>query len=106
MTGAIDFEKSSRETLRWLILSTLNAARPLGAAEMLILSAISGIPFRVTALDLRRELDYLEERKLVEIDPASKDTPAWHSKLTRYGVDVVEYTVPCDPGIARPKKYW
>jgi hypothetical protein len=27
-------------------------------------------------------------------------------KLTRIGIDVVEYTVECDPGIARPKKYW
>ena len=106
MTDAIDFEKASRETLRWLILSTLNAARPLGAAEPLVLSAISGIPFRVTALELRRELDYLEERRLIEIDPASKDTPTWHAKLTRHGVDVTEYTVAIEAGIARPKKYW
>ncbi len=106
MTDVIDFEKSSRETLRWLILATLNAARPLGAAEPLILSAIAGIPFRVTALELRRELGYLEERGLVSIDPASKEQPAWHGKLTRAGVDVTEYTVACDPGIARPRKYW
>jgi hypothetical protein len=106
MTDVIDFEKSSRETLRWLILATLNAARPLGAAEPLILSAITGIPHRVTALELRRELGYLEERDLVVIAPASKESPAWHGKLTRAGIDVVEYTVPCDAGIARPKKYW
>ncbi len=106
MTDAIDYEKASRETLRWLIIATLNAARPLGAAEPLILSAIAGIPFRVTALELRRELGYLEERRLVSIDPASKESPAWHSKLTRDGVDVAEYTVSCEAGIARPRKYW
>lgn len=106
MSDVIDFEKSSRETLRWLILATLNAARPLGAAEPLILSAISGVPHRVTALELRRELGYLEERGLVSILPASKESPAWHGKLTRDGVDVAEYTVSCDAGIARPRKYW
>jgi len=106
MTDVIDYEKASRETLRWLILATLNAARPLGAAEPLILSAIAGIPFRVTALELRRELGYLEERGLASIDPASKESPSWHTKLTRAGVDVAEYTVPCDAGIARPRKYW
>ena len=106
MSDVIDFEKSSRETTRWLILATLNAARPLGAAEPLILSAITGVPHRVTALELRRELGYLEERGLVSIDPQSKESPAWHAKLTRDGVDVAEYTIPCDAGIARPRKYW
>lgn len=102
----IDFEKASRETLRWLIMATLNAARPLGAAEPLILSAISGIPHRVTALELRRELGYLEERGLILIPPSSKESPVWHARLTRAGVDVAEYTIACDAGIARPRKYW
>lgn len=106
MTEAIDYERASRETLRWLIIATLNAARPLGAAEPLILSAISGVPHRVTALELRRELGYLEERGLVLIDPNSKEAAAWHGKLTRAGVDVAEYTVACEAGIARPRKYW
>ncbi len=106
MTDVIDYEKASRETLRWLVIATLNAARPLGAAEPLILSAISGVPHRVTGLELRRELGYLEERGLVSIDPESKESPAWHGKLTRTSVDVAEYTVVCDPGIARPRKYW
>jgi hypothetical protein len=106
MTDVIDYEKASRETLRWLIMATLNAARPLGAAEPLILSAISGVPHRVTALELRREFSYLEERGLVSIDPASKESAAWHGKLTRDGVDVAEYTVACGAGIARPRKYW
>jgi hypothetical protein len=27
------------------------------------------------------------------------------AELTRYGVDIVEYTIACEPGIARPKKW-
>lgn len=100
----IDFEKKKREQLRWLILLTLNAARPLGANEGLILDTVQAVPLQVTALELRRELDYLEERGLIKIQ--NQHTGVWLSELSRDGVDVVEYTVECDPGIARPQKYW
>ena len=30
----------------------------------------------------------------------------WFADLTRIGVDLAEYTIPCEPGIARPEKYW
>jgi hypothetical protein len=103
MTG-IDLEKARREQLRWYILETLNAARPVGANEDMVLSTIQAIPLPTTPLELRRELDYLEDRKLVTL--SGKGGPVWFAELTRYGVDVVEYTIDCDPGIARPKKYW
>lgn len=99
-----DSEKSHRETLRWLILLTLNAARPLGAGELLLLDTVrQGIP-DCTPHELRNELDYLMERELIRLD--GRDGPQWRAKLTRIGVDVTEYTAPCDPGIARPAKYW
>lgn len=28
----------------------------------------------------------------------------WAAELTRYGVDIVEYTIGCEPGIARPPR--
>lgn len=101
---AIDLEKQKREQLRWLILETLNAARPIGANEGLILQTVNAVQHGVTALELRRELDYLAARGLAEV--TGKTTPMWHAELTRDGVDVVEYTVECDAGIARPAKYW
>lgn len=101
---AIDFEKQKREQLRWLVLETLNSARPIGANEGLILNVVNDIQGQVTALELRRELDYLADRDLIEVK--GKDSPMWHAELKRYGVDVVEYTVACDAGIARPRKYW
>lgn len=100
----IDLEKQRREQLRWLILATLDAARPIGANEHLVLSTVREVLSDVTPRALRRELDYLEERGLVKL--AHKDTPTWHAELTRDGIDIVEYTVECDPGIARPPKYW
>lgn len=102
---APDLEKARRENLRWLILLALNSAQPIGASEQVVLSAIASIIPDLTQLDLRRNLDYLAERDLITI--AGRDTqPAWFCKLSRYGIDVVEYTVPVESGIARPVKYW
>ena len=97
----IDHAKVRRESLRWLILLTLNNARPMGAQEGPILSVAQSVYPDATPLELRRELDYLEERELVKIhrDPLDR----WMVELTRWGVDVVEYTVECDPGVARPR---
>jgi DNA-binding transcriptional ArsR family regulator len=98
-----DMDKARRETNRWLILQCLECARPLGAGESLLLSALSDT-IDITQRELRRELDYLQERELLEL--TGRDSHQWHARLNRHGVDVVEYTVPCEPGIARPQKYW
>lgn len=100
----MDMEKTRRESIRWHILVAVNAGSPLPVAEPLILSAIQSIPIECTALELRRQLDYLEDRKLVML--ARHEGAPWTAELTRHGVDVVEYTVPCDVGIARLRKYW
>ncbi len=100
----IDPEKARRENLRWFILLTLNSARPIGTSEAVILSTVQGIIPDVTPREVRNELDYLFHRELITLE--RRDSPVWHADLTRTGIDVVEYTVPCDPGIARPQKYW
>ena len=99
-----DPEKSRRETLRWLILLTLNAARPLGASETVMMDTVRHVIPDSTHRELRNELDYLAERELLHLD--GRNSPQWRAKLTRFGTDVAEYTVDCDPGIARPPKYW
>lgn len=100
----IDQTKIRRETIRWMVLLTLNNARPIGAWEELILSTVQAVYADITPLELRRELDYLGDRELIDLrrDPGGR----WFADLTRDGIDVAEYTVDCDPGIARPAKYW
>jgi hypothetical protein len=100
----IDQTKVRRESMRWLIILTLNNARPIGAYEELVLATIQAMYPDGTALEVRRELDYLADRALVELrkEPSGR----WFTDLTRDGVDVAEYTVVCDAGIARPAKYW
>ena len=99
-----DPEKIRRETIRWTIVLALNHARPYGIAESVVHATLQAVYPDASALETRRELDYLADRKLVEI----RKSPAgpWHAELTRYGVDLAEYTVDCLPGIARPAKYW
>lgn len=98
----MDMEKARREEMRWNILRALYAAQPVGTSEAIINTALIEIIPDITILDIRRALDYLAERKLVELE---RNRPVWFAKLNRYGVDVVEYTVDCHPGIARPAKW-
>lgn len=100
----MDMEKARREQIRWLTLVAVNAGRPVPVAEPLILGAIQAVPVQCTALELRREMDYLEDRKLVTL--RRPEGAAWSAELTRHGVDFVEYTIEAEPGIARPRKYW
>lgn len=100
----IDMAKTRREQMRWLLLLALNHARPYGLQESVLLGTAQGVYPDATPLEIRRELDYLEGRRLVEIerDPSG----VWRAELQRYGIDIAEYTIDCEPGIARPQKYW
>jgi hypothetical protein len=100
----VDHQKIRRETLRWNILLTLNNARPIGAYEELIQSTVQAVFGDATAMEVRRELDYLADRALIHL--TKEPSGRWFSDLSRDGVDVVEYTTTCDPGIGRPAKYW
>ena len=100
----IDLTRARRENLRWLVLLTLNNARPSGAFESSVLAVAHAVYPDATQVELRRELDYLRSRDLVDV--AKKPDGRWWVELTRYGMDVAEYTVDVEPGIARPGKYW
>lgn len=93
-------KKERRERERWFILRALDVARPEGSYLPSITDVVSTVYRDVTELEIKRELEYLSERDLVElrIDPTGR----WFAKLARYGVDLVEYAVECEPGIARP----
>lgn len=104
MIDQIDLARSRRETLRWLLILALYNARPSDLVEAVMLSIAQTMYPDSTPIEIRRELDYLSDRKLVEL----KKSPSgpWWGNLTRYGTDIAEYTVECEPGIARPQKYW
>lgn len=97
-------DKIRRESMRWNLMLTLNKARPYTSNEKFLLAVAQAIYPDSTALELRRELDYLADRRMVDL--VKEPSGTWFADLTRLGVDVVEYTVDCGPGIARPQKYW
>lgn len=92
--------KARREAIRWHLLSAINVSRPVGIYTEALLSIIHSVYPDATHQEVRRELDYLEERELCKIhrDPIDR----WFVELNRCGIDYVEYTIDAQPGIARP----
>ena len=97
-------EKARREGMRWHLINTLNKARPYTTSEVFLLDVMRGIYPNATALELRQQLEYLQDRKLVDL--TKQPSGMWFADLNRLGVDIAEYTIVCQPGIARPEKYW
>lgn len=97
----IDHARAEREYLRWVILLALWHARPYGTTEGVILGACRDIPLRVTADELRRELDSLAKRGLVAVERGA----LWSATLTALGEDVVDYRAEAPAGIARPPRW-
>lgn len=100
----VDLARARREGMRWLVILTLNNARPLGHFDAPILTVVQSMYPDASLKEVRGEIDYLALRNLVTVD--KQPHGAWKCTLTRYGVDIAEYTIDCEPGIARPAKYW
>lgn len=101
MNSSLHMQKIRREAIRWHLLAAINVSRPQGMYTPALLPIIQSVYPETTEMELRRELDYLEERELVKIHRDPLDH--WMVELTRWGVDVTEYTVECDAGVARPR---
>ena len=90
--------------MRWHLINTLNKARPYTSSEVFLLDVMRGIYPDVTALELRQQLEYLQDRRLLDL--TKQPSGMWFADLNRLGVDIAEYTIDCQAGIARPEKYW
>lgn len=97
-------EKARREGMRWHLINTLNKARPYTSSETFLLDVMRGIYPDVTPLELRQQLEYLQDRRLLDL--TKQPSGMWFADLNRLGVDIAEYTIDCQAGIARPEKYW
>lgn len=99
-----DHARARREGMRWNLLNCLDKARPYTTSEVFLVDVMRGIYPDATPMEVRRELDYLHDRQLIVL--TKQPSGAWFADLARFGVDLVEYSVDCDPGIARPPKFW
>ena len=93
-------QRARREEIRWFLLRTMDIARPAEATLRMLHGVVIGLYPDATEMEIKRELDYLHGRELISTrtDPLGQ----LRAKLERFGVDVVEYTIDCDPGISRP----
>jgi hypothetical protein len=94
-------DKTRRETMRWLLLVSLHIASPEGMTLVTLKAIIVANFADATDAELKRNLDYLHERELIHLKTMPDGT--LFAKIDRYGFDIVERTVDCDPGIARPR---
>lgn len=89
------------EKVRWSALCALDSSRPDPVRHPTLWELLRGDWPDITVRELLREVDYLEKRGLLTIDKKwSKQ--GWLIKMTRPGIDLVHYTIECEPGIARP----
>lgn len=104
MSDGIDLEQKNREEARWRMLRVIDAGRPIAVSEQIIWRVLTDIKLALSLNAVRRELAYLRDLGLVELEGEGAET--WFAKLTANGVDVVEYNFPSPAGVARPRKYW
>lgn len=86
--------------IRWHCLVAMDHARPTSMTDVALLPVLSEIYSDCEMHKLRRELDYLAMKGLITLS-VHPERP-WQAKITGLGVDVVEYSIDCPPGIARP----
>lgn len=92
------------ESGRWELLRVMNVAGHLGATETMMFHTLVAMWPDINRDWIRNQLDYLENRKLIELE--KHELKDWRAKLSRHGWDITSYVVDCEPGIARPPKYW
>lgn len=98
----MDIEQKQREAARWVILRILNAGRPVGVNDSVILSVLEDEQLIASRRELQRQCDYLHALGLLTLEDETAD--GFAAKLTAAGVAVVEYAAPAPVGIARPAK--
>jgi len=95
-------ESSTAGRVRWYLLRALVAAEPVGADELLLHDVLDCESLRLTALDLRRALAFLEKAGLAKIDRTDRDT--WRAEATVHGLNFAAYELPDIVGIDRPER--
>ncbi len=100
---SVDLEQKQREEARWRILRVLDAGRPIAVSENIVWRVLTDLKLSFTLIAVRRELTYLRDLGLIEIDGEGSET--WFATLTAEGVDVVEYTAEAPAAVARPAKW-
>lgn len=98
----LETQRQRLRRLRILQVLSMNGIDPIGEGLILkCLSADEDLAF--TADNIRSNLDYLEERRLVHI--TLRTTDRWIAKLSANGRDFLEGIGPKIEGVAHPEEF-
>jgi len=79
MSGeTMDLEQKQREDARWRILRVLDAGRPIPVSENIVWRVLHDIRLPMSVSTVRREIDYLRDLGLVDVEGG--DTETWRTR--------------------------
>jgi len=102
MNDQIHLEQARTKMIRYRILKVLDAGRPYPVGEGLLFEILSDADLRATQHEIRRALQYLCDKKFLDIKEAGSH---WEARLLPAGVDFIENPRAESRGIARPVTY-
>jgi DNA-binding transcriptional ArsR family regulator len=79
MPDGIDLEQKNREEARWRMLRVVDAGRPIAVSEQIIWRVLADIKLALSLNTVRRELAYLRDLGLLELE--GEGTETWFAKL-------------------------
>lgn len=86
MSDLTEFKTARLKQIRRIILELLKLVGATGANESIIISVVNSRKLNVTTFEMRNELDYLAQRKVIALDRGS----TWFAKLTPEGGDIID----------------
>lgn len=97
-------DTARKRMARWRILRILLAGRPYPVGQGLISQVLTDADLMMTDNEIVSSLQYLEDKGYIETKEVTVAGEGKHleARLSSRGVDFIEYTLPDDPGIARP----
>lgn len=67
-TGGDAWTRARRKAIRAVVFAAVDASRPIGIFESLILAVLQGVLMQCSETELRRELCYLEKKGVIRLD--------------------------------------
>lgn len=102
--SAARIDNARKRMGRWRILRILYTGRPYPVGEGLIAEVMTDADLAMTQNEIRSALQYLADKDFLTTKEVKNDGTHVEACLRSKGVDFVEYTIPDEPGIARPQQ--